>query len=59
MKPVTFKEVLASYGKEFADKALGFGWHHTSQDGEPFWTEDEFNDICGLIERECASENQG
>lgn len=59
MKLITFKEVQASHGKEFADKTLGFRRHHTDEHGEPYWTEDELSNICGLIDREDASDAKG
>jgi hypothetical protein len=59
MNTITLQEVIKDFGKQFADKALAYCRHHTDQNGQPFWTEEELNDICGLIELEDESEDQG
>ena len=59
MNTITLKQVINDFGKKFADKALAYGRHHTDQNGQAFWTEKEFNDICGMIEVEDKSETQG
>ena len=55
---MTYQDVIATYGQAFANRAMSYGWHHTDQNGEPFWTEERFEDILGLIKREDVSKTK-
>jgi hypothetical protein len=55
---VTAAEILREQGREIFDRMLGFGWHHTDDRGEPFWTEDKAVDILILIDIADREENR-
>jgi hypothetical protein len=55
---VTAMDILDEYGQETLDRMEDFGWHHTDERGQPFWSINVAADILGLIaltEREEAT----
>jgi hypothetical protein len=49
---ITAEEIEREHGREILDRMLAYGWHHTDDWGQPYWTHEEAERIFGLMEME-------
>lgn len=51
MRLTRLSDIRDQFGPAVADALLGLGRHHTADDGEPYWPEDEADDVTQLALR--------
>jgi hypothetical protein len=55
---ITAEEILRDHGREILDRMLAYGWHHTDDRGQPYWTYEEAERIFGLMAAEDEAEDR-